>query len=214
MRIPAVVLALIFFLVASVVDFGGYVIVNIVFIILAAFSLVAAFAPSFSLSHQKGDIAPAFDEYGMERAKIAKLIEFTQQAKDRIYMLVGEFHPSVFNSRALARALREAVKRGVKVRLIIGDRARSHEALRGHISETNSAFLDELKPAIDSRAFRIYFGPRQEKHFYIFDRIEMIEGVHPPDKASAWHFMTNTWLIADKDAVEFLELARGMQLLF
>lgn len=213
MRFPAVILALVLLLVAGLIDFRGYRFINILLVIGAAISLTLAFVPSLSLRQRSGELAPDLDENGMAREKIEKLIEYVREAQERIYIVAGEFHPSVFNDGELGQALKDAAERGVDVQIIIGDRARSLDGLKAHILKTNKDFLEEIKPCLRNGCIKIYTGPRERDHFHILDRRVIVEERHHPGESSAWHYRENTWVLAEEEAAAFLDLARKMNLL-
>lgn len=214
MRFWVMIPALVFLLMAGLLDVQGYVFINLLLLIFAAICIVVAFLPSLSLRQRTGNISTELDSDGMAKEKINRLIQYIKGANERVYMVTGEFHPSVFNSRKLGETLRSAAKRGVDVRIIIGDRARNSEALRAHIANTNKQLLDEIRACLEKGSIRIYFAPRLQNHFHVLDGTVIVEERHPSNKASQWHYRENTWMLADEEAGEFLDLANNMNQLF
>lgn len=214
MRLVVVFCALTLLLMAVLLNFRGYVFVNILFMIAAAACLVSAFFPSLSLKQKTGDLSPDITD-GIAQSKVEGLARFIRDAKKRVYMVTGEFHPTVFNSKELGKALKEAADRGADIQILMGDRDRhEEEELRKHLLGSNGDLLSQIMPFLRNGKVKFFYDQRREDHFHVIDNTVIVEERHGPKETTPWHYRENTWFLADKKAGEFAQIRSKKRLMF
>lgn len=184
------------------------------FLLLCSVSIVfvgVALIPSFRRTRWE-PLYPNIQETAdgtLDLDKVQRLIQLINAAVGKVYLATGEFHPYVFNSPALARALLRAVGRGVDVRVIMGDRARAPKDLEIHLWQTNPRFLEVVKDSINTGNIVFLSGRRENDHFHVIDRNVIVEERHEPNTANTWHCATNTWYLGDHYSAIFFEMERN-----
>lgn len=100
--------------------------------------------------------------------KFKKFDHFSKNTIESIRLVVGEGR--LFLYKEIRDSLKEALKRSVKIEIIFGDYDRENdEEFWGALIQENVNFLIDFKDELLSRQIKIYYGPREEEHFYIFD---------------------------------------------
>jgi len=190
-------------LVSVFVDFG-YSFANLIILFVAVIAMILVFAPPLTL-RIGGTIEADHDQQLTAEQKVDRMIVSAQNAKDRIYILAGEFNPAVFDNLDLVQALIDAADHGVDVRIITGDKEKSLPDFIEELDQNNANFMSKIKPYLKKNLIKMYVGPREVNHYHIFDNDIIVEKNHRPEQYSTWSFADNTWFIANKKSKEFVE---------
>lgn len=140
------------------------------------------------------------------KGKMAVFVPACECASNYVYGVVGEFESFFNNSQAL-KGLRHSLDNGARVEIITGDRGTSDFlGYLGQLIQGNFDFLRAFKKELLDGRVVLYYGPREDDHFYVVDSDTIIREHHPYKKPGPWRYRKHTAVLGNAYEMKFEDL--------